>query len=70
MLLWEWTYNSHATFQKTIVTTTLESGTHVQKEVSHLFPHHTQQADILITRNDFGTLLDAIIIDLICLDMV
>jgi hypothetical protein len=40
----------------------LESETHVQREVSHLFPHHTQQQmDIIITKNDFHTLMDLVI---------
>ncbi len=40
--------------------------------MSHLFPHHTQwQMDILIIiRNGFQTLMDAIIVNLICIDMV
>jgi hypothetical protein len=41
----------------------LESGTHVQN-VSHLFPHHTQkQVDIVITKDDFQTLVDIIIVN-------
>lgn len=32
----------------------LESGAHVQREVSHLFPRHTQQhMDIFITKDGF-----------------
>ncbi len=39
--------------------------THVQKEVTHLFLHHTQEGmNILITRDDFQTLMDIIIVDL------
>jgi hypothetical protein len=45
---------THDTLQDTIVIIALKSGTHVQREVSHLFPHHTQQrVDILITRDKF-----------------
>jgi hypothetical protein len=49
----------------------LESGTHVQKNVSHLFPHHTQkQVDIVITKDDFQTLVDIVIVNQICIDLV
>jgi hypothetical protein len=40
----------------------LDSGTHIQKEVSHIFPHHTRrQMDIVITRDDFWTWSDFVI---------
>jgi hypothetical protein len=49
----------------------LENGTHVHKEVSHLFSCHIQQqVDILIIRNGFRTLLDVIIVDMTHLNMV
>jgi hypothetical protein len=54
-----------------VITIILESGTHVQKEVSHLFPYHIQQRmDILITKNNLCTLMDVIIVDLTCTNMV
>jgi hypothetical protein len=54
-----------------IVTIVLESGEHIHKEVSHIFRCHTQQQmDILIMKKDFQTLMDVIIIDLICINMV
>jgi len=34
---------THDTFQNIVATIALESGTHVQREVSHLFLCHTQQ---------------------------
>ncbi len=62
---------AHDTFQDTLVAITWGNGAHVQKEVSHLFPHHTwQQVDILIFRNDFQTLMDVIIANQIHIDMV
>jgi len=62
---------AHDTFWDTIATIILENGTHVQREVSHLFPHHTQQrVDILITRNGFHILMDIVIVDLTRIDMV
>jgi len=49
----------------------LENGAHVQKGVSHLFPHHIQwQLDILITKDGFWTLMDVIIAEPTCIDMV
>jgi hypothetical protein len=36
----------------------LENAVHVQREVSHLFPHHTRKwVDIVITRNKFVDLI-------------
>ncbi len=62
---------THDTFQDPIAVIVLESGTHVQREVSHLFFHHTQwQVDIFITKDDFRTLMDVIIADSIRTDMV
>jgi hypothetical protein len=49
----------------------LESGTHVQREVSHLFLCHTQWwMNILITRDGFRTLMNAMIAYLIHTNMV
>jgi hypothetical protein len=54
----------HNILQDVIATIVLENGTHIQKEVSHLFPRHTQQQiNILITKNSFWTLMDIIIAD-------
>jgi len=62
---------AHDTFQDTLVAITCRNGAHVQKEVSHLFLHHTwQQVDILIFINDFQTLMDIIIANPIHTDMV
>jgi hypothetical protein len=53
---------THNTLQDVIATIALESGAHAQKEVFHLFPHHTQwQIDILITKDNFWTFMDIII---------
>jgi hypothetical protein len=55
---------THNTRQDIIVIIDLESGTHVQKEVSHLFPHHTRwRVDFFITRDNFWTLMDIVIAD-------
>jgi hypothetical protein len=49
----------------------LESETHVEKNVSHLFPHHTQkQVDIVITKDNFQTLVDIVIVNQIRIDLV
>jgi hypothetical protein len=49
----------------------LESGTRVQKNVSHLFPHHTQkQVDIVITKDNFQTLVDVVIVNQIHTNLV
>jgi len=51
--------------QDTVVAIALESGVHIQKKVSHLFPCHTQRwMDIVITRDDFWTLTDIVIANL------
>jgi hypothetical protein len=53
---------THNTFWDNVATIFLESGTHVQREVSHLFPRHTwHQMDILITRDSLWTLMDIVI---------
>jgi hypothetical protein len=49
----------------------LESGAHIQREVSHLFPCHTlQRMDILITKDGFQTWMDIVIINLTRTNMV
>jgi hypothetical protein len=55
---------THNVFWNIVATIALKSGVHAQIEVSHLFPHHTcRQVDIVITRNNFQTLVDVVIID-------
>jgi hypothetical protein len=45
---------THDMLQNIIAVILSKNGTHVQKEISHLFPHHTwRQMDIIITRDDF-----------------
>jgi hypothetical protein len=45
---------AHDTFSDTIAIVVSKSGAHVQKEVSHLFPCHTQRRmDIMITKEVF-----------------
>jgi hypothetical protein len=62
---------THDTLWDTIVIIILENGAHVQREFYHLFPCHTQHGmDILITIDDFQTLMDIIIIYSIHIDMV
>ncbi len=62
---------AHNTLQNLVVIIVSESGSHVQKEVSHLFLHHTQrQMDIFITRYGFKTLMEVIIVDPIRKNMV
>jgi len=62
---------THETFWNTIATIILESGTHVQKEVFHLYSYHTQkQVDIVITKDNFRTLANIVIVDLICTNLV
>jgi hypothetical protein len=52
------------TFWDNVATIVLKNGAHVQREVSHLFPHHTQhQMDILITKDSLWTLINVVIID-------
>jgi hypothetical protein len=59
------------THSNIVVIIVLESGAHVQKEVSHLFPHYTQRrVDILIINNSFRTLMDIVIVDLTRTNMV
>ncbi len=62
---------THDTLQDIIATTILESGAHLQWKVSHLLLHHTQwQIDRLITRNNIWTLVNIVISNPTCLDMV
>jgi hypothetical protein len=62
---------AHDTFWDIVTAIILESGTHVQREASHLFLCHTWWwMDILITKDYFWTLMDIVIVDLICTDMV
>jgi hypothetical protein len=54
-----------------VVTIALESGVHVHRKVSHLFPHHTWRwVDIVIAKDNFQTLANVVIVDLICIDLV
>jgi hypothetical protein len=58
-------------FQDIVATITLESGTHEEREVSHLFPYHTQWwVNIVIVRDNFHILADVVIVDLICTILV
>jgi hypothetical protein len=62
---------THDTLRNTIEVIALESGTHIQRQVSHLFPHHTQRrVDIVIIRNNFCTLADIVIVDMTCTNLV
>jgi hypothetical protein len=46
---------AHDTFWDIVTTIVFESGTHVQREVSHLFPHHSSRwMNIFITKDNFG----------------
>jgi hypothetical protein len=49
----------------------LENGTHVQREVYHLFLHHTERGmDLFIIEDNFWTLMDIIITYSIHINMV
>ncbi len=62
---------THDMFRDTIAAIILESGIHVQRNISHLFPHHTQRrVDIVIIRKNFYTLADVVIIDPTCTNLV
>jgi hypothetical protein len=62
---------THNTFWDNVTTIALKSGAHVQKEVSHFFPCHTQhQMNILIIRDNLWTSMDVIIINPTCTNMV
>jgi glucose-6-phosphate 1-dehydrogenase len=60
----------HNTLQDVVSTITLESEAHVQREVSRLFPSHTRRIDILITRDNFQTLMDVVFANSIRTNMV
>jgi hypothetical protein len=62
---------THGTLQDNIIAITLESGAHVQREFSHLLPHHTQRwMDIVITRDCCWTLGNVATTDSIHIDSV
>jgi hypothetical protein len=62
---------THNTLQDIVTAIALESGAHVQREISHLFFRHTRQwVDILITKDSFWTLMDVVIVDPTCTHMV
>jgi hypothetical protein len=53
---------THDILQDTVAIITLESEAHVHKEDSHLFPCHTwRRMNIVITRDNFRTLVDVVI---------
>ncbi len=53
---------THDTLQNTIATIASKSGAHIQREVFHFFPHHTQRrVNIIITKDNFRTLMDVVI---------
>jgi hypothetical protein len=57
--------------QDIVVDIVSESGTHIYKEITHLFPCHIRkQMDIVITRDGFQTLSNVIIIDSAHIDLV
>jgi hypothetical protein len=48
-----------------------KNGAHIQKEITHLFPHYTRkQVDIIIIRDNFQTLVNIVIIDPTHTDLV
>ncbi len=56
-------YIAHDMLQDIIANIMLENGAHIQKEVTHLSPHHTwRQVDIVTTRNDFLTLANTLLL--------
>ncbi len=62
---------AHDTFRNIVVAISLESGAHVQREVSHLFPPHAwRRMYIVITKDNFLTLADVVIVDLTCTNLV
>jgi hypothetical protein len=61
----------HDTLWDIAIVIVLKSGTHVQREVSHFLPCHIRrQVDNLITKNDFRTLMDNVIVDITHIDIV
>ncbi len=62
---------THDMLQNIIATIVLENGAHIQKEISNLFLHHTQkQMDIVVTKNNFWILVDIVVINPTCIDLV
>jgi hypothetical protein len=62
---------NHNTFRDIVTTIVSKNGVHVQREVFHLFLHHTQRwVNIVITRDDFWIVVDVVIADLIRIDLV
>jgi hypothetical protein len=56
---------THDTLQNTIATIASKSGAHIYREVFHFFPHDTQRwVDIIITKDNFRTLMDVVIANL------
>ncbi len=57
--------------QNIIATIALDSGTHIQKKVFHIFPFYTQRrVDIVIIRDSFQNLANVVIVDLTHPDLV
>jgi hypothetical protein len=62
---------AHDTLRNTIAVIVLENGTHIQKEVSHLFScHKWKRMEIVITINGFQTLVNIIIVNRIYINLV
>jgi len=62
---------AHDMLRNIIATIAWESGAHIQRVVFHIFPHHTQRwMDIVITKDNFWTLANVIIGDLIHTNLV
>ncbi len=60
---------AHDMFQDTIATIAAKTRAHIQIQVFHLFLCHTQrQMDIVITKDNFGMLINVIIANLISPD--
>jgi hypothetical protein len=62
---------AHDTLWNIVATIMSKSGVHKQREVSHLFPCHTWKwMDIVISKDGFWTLVDVVIVNLTCIDLV
>ncbi len=72
LLVWKWMHcRDHDMFWDTIATFVRKSGAHEQRKVSHLFPCHTWKwVDIVITKDDFKTMVDIVIVASICINLV
>jgi hypothetical protein len=71
LLMWEWTHCSPWYALRYHYNYRIGKWAHVQRKVFHLFPRHTQRwVDIVITINNFRTLVDFVIVDSIRLDLV